>query len=326
MKNVSNASVRARSADVLRLHFSRVVMLALACAIVPILIFAQDTLPRLSTTLSAMAVQIARHGEDIYELSDYLNAFTTASNPSAATSLVELVLTSLLNTGFALALVQLCQGRRVQGRVLLSHWKHVLGCVGLHLWIAVKTFAWAVPGFLATLLGSMLDSGFLAFVGMILVAALAIPASLRYSMAIYAFSEEPEIGVYDAVERSKQIMAYRKWQRFCLTVPYLLAVIGVMLGFMLMISFFALAKLTGLFMAWLMLVLVLTAAAAIGYFALLAQVAAAGFYEAHKPEPVTDTPAPVADKPAIPEAQPLADAITRPLIPAPEAAPETPAE
>lgn len=48
-----------------------------------------------------------------------------------------------------------------------------------------------------------------------------IIAAYRYSMAFYIMAENPNIGVMEAIEQSKAMMAGHKWRLFCLDISFI---------------------------------------------------------------------------------------------------------
>ncbi len=224
MSTKSNRDIRARASDLFRFNFGRVVMLTLAASSAPALLSGISGAPTLLSELSTLTGEASRYGQN---LMNYQSTLQTAFPLMLLVSLLTFLLSAVLHVGYTRGLLLLDAGERVQGNVLLSRWKHGLGCIGLQVWVVLKAVAWAMPGILLSALGEAMSAGgaktfgtLISFAGSILSAALVIPASLRYSLAIHVFAENPEIGVYDAVERSKHLMAYRKWQLFCLTLPW----------------------------------------------------------------------------------------------------------
>lgn len=48
-----------------------------------------------------------------------------------------------------------------------------------------------------------------------------IVAAYRYSMATYIMAENPDIGIMEAIDASKAMMADRKWNLFCLDISFI---------------------------------------------------------------------------------------------------------
>ena len=280
MRNVSNSHIRSLAFLRLNTHFGRVAMLSLA-----------NLLPLFSIYLCLLPLT---------DVADTRNSFANAGSSlllALALMALSYALMCVMLTGTHRGLQQLAEDQPVKGGVLFSRIRHALGSIGLPLWIYVKTYVWALPGEAVVLLGTslMLSSpGFFAtlvrIAGFILMYALMIPAALRYSMAHYVFAEHPELGVYDAVERSKDIMCYRKWQLFCLNLPYVLGIVGiwaVMAGVFLVAGGVGPTAMVG-FVGWLLIMLTVAAIAGTVYLLLLSVMATACYYNAHKPQPAPE--------------------------------------
>lgn len=48
-----------------------------------------------------------------------------------------------------------------------------------------------------------------------------IIAAYRYSMAVYLMAENPDIGIMEAIDKSKELMAGNKWRFFCLDFSFI---------------------------------------------------------------------------------------------------------
>ena len=48
-----------------------------------------------------------------------------------------------------------------------------------------------------------------------------IVAAYRYSMATYIMAENPDIGIMEAIDASKEMMKDRKWALFCLDISFI---------------------------------------------------------------------------------------------------------
>lgn len=318
MASVSNATVRARAKDAVNYNLSRVIMLHLAAWCVPALLVCftlPDMLTRIVSVVEIVETSSAS-ASDAYIVSSLLRAFGSLGVCGLLSAAVALT----LNTGLVYGMQQLGSRVTVKGGVVLSRWKHALGSIGLHLWTGAKLFAWGLPGELVISLSVLLappgseSLAWLELIGQIVYAALVIPATLRYALALQVFADTPEVGVFDAVERSKQLMACRKWQLFCLTLPYALGVIGLWAAIVVILVILASINALSSFTAWLVLLLVIAAICAMVYLGFLASMAVACYYNAHKlpdapmavrpAEPAVNTPAPViAEAPAHEAAQ-----------------------
>lgn len=327
MASVSNATIRARAQDAVNYNLPRIIMLHLAAWVVPagILLIA---LPELVTQFVSMADISASSFaavSDTYIVSSVMRMLGGMGLWGLLAGAVALT----LNTGLVYGLQQLGSRVTVKGGVVLSRWKHALGSIGLNLWTGVKIFAWGLPGELVISLSVLLapqgseSLAWMELAGQILYAALVIPATLRYALAIHVFADTPEVGAFDAVERSKQLMACRKWQLFCLTLPYALGIIGVWAAILVIFVVFASIGAVGPFVSWLLLLLVVAAVCATVYLGFLTSMAVACYYNAHK---LPD--APMAIRPAAPPVNAPAPVIAEAPVQevAQETEPETQAE
>ena len=285
MSAVTNREVRARAADTVRYQFGRVVLLTLTAIGLPILLYLAGCWASMLGTASSAISALANYGANTYTDTILASSLLAALTDIGVFAVLAIVVSLLLQVGYARGLQKLGNGEAVKASVLLPHWKHILGCLGLPLWVGVKTLAWGVPGFLVQTLGALLGDGgagtFVSILGDILYYALVIPASLRYALAIHAFADNPEVGVFDAVETSKAMMRYRKWQLFCLTLPYALIIIAVWVGYIVFVALGAAWASTALG-AWLIVVLLLAAIATTAYMGMKSAVAVACYYNAHK--------------------------------------------
>ena len=288
MSAVTNKEIRSRAADAVNFNLGRVIMLSVTALAVPLLLNFWGASSSIVTTLSGMAEKITRYGADYYTAETYLNTLAAAFTSTGVFAVLASLASMVLQVGFTRGLQRLANHEPVKAGVLLPHWKHIPGCVGLRMWLALKTLAWALPGLLVETLGVMfMTEGvaageFIQIVGRILQAALVIPATYRYMLAHHVFAETPEVGVYDAVARSKSIMATRKWQLFCLTLPHALGIVGVWVALIALMAIFATTGFMGAFAVWLVLVLFMAVVAATAYLCMLAGMAIACYYLAHK--------------------------------------------
>lgn len=288
MSAVTNKEIRSRASDAVNFNLGRVILLSLTTLAVPVILYFWGAASNIVTTLSGMADKITRYGAEYYTAEAYLNNLTVAFGNAGVLAILASLTAMVLDVGYIRGLQHLAAHEPVKASILVPHWKHIPGCIGLRLWLSLKMFAWALPGVLVNMLGGMLVSDgvaageFILFVGAILEAVLTIRAAYRYMLAYNVYAEAPEVGVYDAVLRSKSIMASRKWQLFCLTLPHVLGVIGVWVALVLLFSIFATVGLSGALAAWLLIVLLLAAVAATAYLVILANMAVTCYYLAHK--------------------------------------------
>lgn len=151
-----------------------------------------------------------------------------------AAGALQLLVTPVLTLGFLNATLTLMRGGTAVVGDVFSRRGVALRAVLLMLWIGVKMVLWALPGMALMLLSLFLDSELLILpwaLGMILSTALMFVAYYRYSLATLFQADEPEMGVFACVRRSKEVMKGRKMQLFSLTLPYSLGrALAVSLG------------------------------------------------------------------------------------------------
>lgn len=140
------------------------------------------------------------------------------------------ILLPWLTAGYRKALIEMARGVKPSIGTLFCRFRHFFGCIGLDLWITVKLLLWTLPTFgllyLIALVGVITETTPLdtlpAIVVLIPLFACIIPASFRYSMARHFYADDPAVGVFGAVRKSKEMMRYRKCQLFRLTFLYAL--------------------------------------------------------------------------------------------------------
>ena len=288
MSAVTNREIRSRAADTVRFNLGRIILLTVTALAVPALIYLLGAADNIMVTFSGMADKISRYGAQYYSDDAYLNAFSTAFVSTGVFSLLAILAAMVLDVGYRRGLQHLACHEQVKASAMLPHWKHIPGCIGLTLWMMLKLLAWGLPGLLVNFLGFLLLSDGIAageaveIIGDILLLALYLPAVYRYMLAPHVFAEDPTVGVYDAVLRSKTMMAHRKWQLFCLTLPYELGIVGVWVALIALMAIFSTTGFMGAFAVWLVLVLFMAVVAATFYLTMLTQMAITHYYLAHK--------------------------------------------
>lgn len=128
------------------------------------------------------------------------------------------------------------RGSVVQPKGVFSLMRYAFNGWRLYLLSLLKVALWALPGLSvlcaswALIAASSFEAGFIfLWLGLALIFALTIPAGLRYSLAAYVLSDEPDGGVIASLRLSKTLMKGRIWQRFKLVLPFELKVIGMSL-------------------------------------------------------------------------------------------------
>ena len=139
-----------------------------------------------------------------YELGRYFGeflrspAFWVFLSIAAVISLVYLLIGGAVELGLCLYNTKLIRGERPQFSVLFSRFQIFGKALGLYLLTGLFVFLWSllfiVPG---------------------------IIASYRYAMAPYLLAEYPEMGVMEAITRSKEMMSGYKGRLFCLNLSFI---------------------------------------------------------------------------------------------------------
>lgn len=119
--------------------------------------------------------------------------------------------------------MELCNDRAPAFKVLFSRFGIFFKALGLRLFVSLFIFLW-----------------------MLLLIVPGIVAAYRYSMASYIMAQNPDIGIREAVNRSKEMMAGRKWRMFCLDISFigwaLLSVLTCGIGFLWLIPYTSAAR------------------------------------------------------------------------------------
>ena len=139
-----------------------------------------------------------------YELGRYFGEFFRSPvfwvflSIAAVISLVYLLIGGAVELGLCLYNTKLIRGERPQFSVLFSRFQIFGKALGLYLLTGLFVFLWSllfiVPG---------------------------IIASYRYAMAPYLLAEYPEMGVMEAITRSKEMMSGYKGRLFCLNLSFI---------------------------------------------------------------------------------------------------------
>ena len=166
------------------------------------------------------------------------------------------ILTCGLMMGMLGAMIGLCRdGESVTVKAAFSRMRMTFKAFGLNMWVTLKTFLWMLPGYglmmlafialmvLVILVYSGVDLATLPFsleafiivvyslmgVGIVLMLALGLPASYRYTLSLCILADKPDTRVFDCVKQSKAMMKGHKWQAFKLIIPILLVMFVMML-------------------------------------------------------------------------------------------------
>lgn len=163
--------------------------------------------------------------------------------------LISILVSSGLMLGLACSTIDIARDTaHVRARDVFCRMSSCFKACRLSLWVGLKIFLWALPVcagviVLAFAAAAIPDSDLavslmtiLPFVLVIFMCALMFPAVYRYAMSNYVLAEAPETGVRACVERSKAMMKGRKWQFFKLPIPFYLALLGLFIALMLVLS------------------------------------------------------------------------------------------
>lgn len=146
----------------------------------------------------------------VYELPLFARGFFLSQEPisqacyhaiiacSIAWILLKLFVGSALELGLHLFHIQLCKGDGAHVGVLFSRFGIFIRAIALNVCLCIRILLWSllllVPG---------------------------IVAAYRYALAPYLLAEHPQMGVHEAIERSKALMEGNKARLLCLHVSYL---------------------------------------------------------------------------------------------------------
>lgn len=142
--------------------------------------------------------------------------------------LIILVIYGPLLLGFNQFFLNMARGEATDVGKLFDGFKTFGKALGAYLLVCLFMCLWTLPIFLAgigaaiavPLLQHNAALGFLLVPVLMALAALGIflvvRASLAYSQVFFILADRPEIGAYDSIRLSTQIMIGFKWKKFCL--------------------------------------------------------------------------------------------------------------
>ena len=157
---------------------------------------------------------------------------------------IMVVISGPISLGIAIFSLAVARGQEPHASQIFHGFERLGKAMGVFWLVALKVFLWslfALPFFFVALhaiaLGNYVRAGIL---GLLALAACfpAIIAMYRYIQVFYILADNPEIGVFECVERSKIIMNGNKLKHFILTLSFLgwaiLAAIpiGIIVGMM----------------------------------------------------------------------------------------------
>lgn len=281
----TNPILRERAKNTVHRNLGRLIVMelivtgiVLAAMVLPFLIFSGNVAEAISN------LHFAR-------LSSYVGDELPALKPLLAPSLLAgalLLLITPISIGYNKACIDMARGLKSSYGTLFCRFRNMLGCLGLSLWITLKLLLWMLPGIGAMLLmgilGIMFDSDLIVaiapLVTMVVTLVCLIPASYRYHMANYFYADDPSVGVFGAVDKSKGMMQYRKWQLFKLTFVY--GLIDGLVSYVVDLITEALGASAGTAAVIAIIVLTLISLAVTVYLSFRASLCDAHFYEEYK--------------------------------------------
>lgn len=287
-----NVTLRARAKELVSYHWGK--MLLMGVIIFLVIMAASLILGAISTLLlgesiDSMAQSLTYSSKYGYSTSARASGtMGLATVISVLSSLIITLLSSGLTLGYNATMISAANGEEIRSSGVFCRMRYCLKGLGLNLWMGLKIFLWMLPGLgvmiAGGLIGSVMDSPeammLCMFVGYVLMFILLIRATYSYAMSTYRLADEPDLGVFDAVNYSKGVMNGRRWQLFKLTIPYALILIAVMIALVVVLSLVAeagegFAAILGIvgFIAYLVLAVV---------FSLRIAMAQTCFYIAHK--------------------------------------------
>lgn len=159
---------------------------------------------------------------------------------------VHLIIGGALLLGLKSCFVKVAREEKFELENLFSGFKNLGSSILVQLLIGIFIFLWgllAIIPFVILVVASIKnDGGIGTVVGAVTVIAciiLSIPAVIagyRYSMAYYILNDHPDVGSYEAIVQSKQMMKGYKWKLFCLHLSFIgwfiLGIISIGIGFL----------------------------------------------------------------------------------------------
>lgn len=127
------------------------------------------------------------------------DVFAEGESTQAGISYVySLVISGPMFLGYAIFCISIFRKRETSPAEVFYGFERFTKAFGLYIVIMVFTFLWTllfvIPG---------------------------IIAAIRYSMSFYILADNPEIGIMEAVNRSKAMMRGNKWKFFCLNLSFI---------------------------------------------------------------------------------------------------------
>ncbi len=140
------------------------------------------------------------------------------SAQSGIATIYSLLISGPMILGYAMFCISLFRKRETSPAEVLYGFERFAKAFGLYIVISLFIFLWAllliIPG---------------------------IIAAFRYSMSFYILADNPDIGIMEAMNRSKIMMRGNKWKLFCLNMSFIgwaiLCVLSFGIGFLWLIPY-----------------------------------------------------------------------------------------
>lgn len=120
------------------------------------------------------------------------------STQSGISSVYSLVISGPMLLGYAMFCISIFRKRETSPAEVFYGFERFVKAFGLYIVIMIFTFLWTllfiIPG---------------------------IIAAIRYSMSFYILADNPDIGIMEAINRSKALMQGNKWKFFCLNISFI---------------------------------------------------------------------------------------------------------
>lgn len=127
-----------------------------------------------------------------------VKSFAILGTSSLVVFVITMAVQAALTLGLNNCFIKFIKGEEVGVDTLFSRFNYIVKATGLFLLMGLKIFLWSllfvIPG---------------------------IVAAYRYSMAMYLMAEDPEMGVVEAIEKSKEIMKGKKGRLFTLQLSFI---------------------------------------------------------------------------------------------------------
>ncbi|MDD4564300.1 MAG: DUF975 family protein [Eubacteriales bacterium] len=120
------------------------------------------------------------------------------STQAGISSVYSLVISGPMLLGYAMFCISIFRKRETSPAEVFYGFERFAKAFGLYIVITIFTLLWTllfiIPG---------------------------IIASIRYSMSFYILADNPDIGIMEAINRSKAMMRGNKWKFFCLNLSFI---------------------------------------------------------------------------------------------------------